>query len=236
MNNKSSIIHQLNWSYKVISVFLFIISVFFVKQSIGLFIVNFFLFIIMLFSNIRFRVYLKNLSMFSILLFVVFFFVTMFSLSLYKGFFITIKLVDIIMYLSVISVTSSYYELSCGVRDILNRYFRFFDIEYISFKIASFLIFFSYLYEERDKYRFWMKVNGFKYKFSFIDRIDYLFKEFRNLFCNVVRRLSNNKKFLSVKKYNIDSYKYNYRLNKWKKTDTILLVINLLVMFIAFIY
>lgn len=59
MNNKRSIVHQLNWSYKVISVFLFIISVVFVKQSVGLFIVSFFLFIIMLFSNIRFRVYLK---------------------------------------------------------------------------------------------------------------------------------------------------------------------------------
>ena len=93
MNNKSSIVHQLNWSYKVISVFLFIISVVFVKQSVGLFIVSFFLFIIMLFSNIRFRVYLKNLNMFSIFLFVVFFFVTMFSLSLYKGIFIIVKLI-----------------------------------------------------------------------------------------------------------------------------------------------
>ena len=70
MNNKRSIVHQLNWSYKVISVFLFIISVVFVKQSVGLFIVSFFLFIIMLFSNIRFRVYLKNLNMFSIFWFV----------------------------------------------------------------------------------------------------------------------------------------------------------------------
>ena len=52
----------------------------------------------------------------------------------------------------------------------------------------------------------------------------------------MVRKIDSNKNRLSVKKYNIDSYKYNYRLNKWKKTDTILLVINLLVMFIAFIY
>ena len=134
MNNKSSIVHQLNWSYKVISVFLFIISVVFVKQSVGLFIVSFFLFIIMLFSNIRFRVYLKNLNMFSIFLFVVFFFITMFSLSLYKGIFITVKLVDAIMYMSVISITSSYYELSCGVRDILNRFDHFLDVLIIYMK------------------------------------------------------------------------------------------------------
>lgn len=236
MNNKRSIVHQLNWSYKVISVFLFIISVVFVKQSVGLFIVSFFLFIIMLFSNIRFRVYLKNLNMFSIFLFVVFFFITMFSLSLYKGIFIIVKLIDIIMYVSVISITSSYYELSCGVRDILNRFGHFLDVSSISFKVASFLSFFNYLYEERERYRFWMMVNGKRYNFSFIDRIDYLIKEFRNLFCNVVRKIDSNKNRLSVKKYNMDSYKYNYRLNKWKKTDTILLVINLLVMFIAFIY
>ena len=153
MNNKSSIVHQLNWSYKVISVFLFIISVVFVKQSVGLFIVSFFLFIIMLFSNIRFRVYLKNLNMFSIFLFVVFFFVTMFSLSLYKGIFIIVKLIDIIMYVSVISITSSYYELSCGVRDILNRFGHFLDFSSISFKVASFLSFFNYLYEERERCR-----------------------------------------------------------------------------------
>lgn len=174
--------------------------------------------------------------MFSIFWFVVFFFVTMFSLSLYKGIFIIVKLIDIIMYVSVISITSSYYELSCGVRDILNRFGHFLDVSSISFKVASFLSFFNYLYEERERYRFWMMVNGKRYNFSFIDRIDYLIKEFRNLFCNVVRKIDSNKNRLSVKKYNIDSYKYNYRLNKWKKTDTILLVINLLVMFIAFIY
>lgn len=169
MNNKRSIVHQLNWSYKVISVFLFIISVVFVKQSVGLFIVSFFLFIIMLFSNIRFRVYLKNLNMFSIFWFVVFFFVTMFSLSLYKGIFIIVKLIDIIMYVSVISITSSYYELSCGVRDILNRFGHFLDVSSISFKVASFLSFFNYLYEERERYRFWMMVNGKRYNFSFIE-------------------------------------------------------------------
>ena len=53
----SSSIHKLNYAYKVLSIFLVFVCIVLTDSNMDLFMVNFFIFIIMLLTDIKLRVY-----------------------------------------------------------------------------------------------------------------------------------------------------------------------------------
>ena len=71
---------------------------------------------------------------------------------------------------------------------------------------------------------------------GFVDKIDCLFNEIGPVVRLTRISLDKQRSNICVKKYGISANRYNYMLNKWGKTDTILLVINALVIFITFVY
>ena len=73
-------------------------------------------------------------------------------------------------------------------------------------------------------------------KMGVIDKLTNFFNELGILVRFAIFSLNKQRDNVLVKKYGVDSFRYNYRLNKWGKTDTILLVINFIVIFITFVY
>ena len=64
----NSSIHKLNYTYKILSVVLLLFCIVIADGIIDMFVINFFIFIIMLFSNISIKLYFNNLSIFKFLM------------------------------------------------------------------------------------------------------------------------------------------------------------------------
>lgn len=233
----SSSIHKLNYTYKILSILLMFMCIIIADSELDMFIINFFIFIIMLNSNIRFRTYIRDISVFGVFIFLVFFVVSLIYLDLYIGMFWCVKVIDIILYLSIVSITSTYYHLAVGIRSILLPLRYFMDIDKVSLDIAYGIKFISVLYDERDRSHRSRFLRGVKFsEMGFVDKIDCLFNEIGPVVRLTRISLDKQRSNICVKKYGISFNRYNYMLNKWGKTDTILLVINALVMFITFVY
>lgn len=233
----SSSIHKLNYAYKVLSIFLVFICIVLTDSNMDLFMVNFFIFIIMLLTDIKLRVYLRNISMFSVFLFLIFFCVSLVNLSLYEGFFFTVKVIDLILYISIIAISSTYYHLAIGVRNFLFPFRYFINIDKVSLNLAYSIKFVDCLYDEYDRVHRVSEFRGVNFKkMGVIDKLTNFFNELGILVRFAIFSLNKQRDNVLVKKYGVDSFRYNYRLNKWGKTDTILLVINFIVIFITFVY
>lgn len=233
----NSVIHNLSYISKVLLFLFVILFIIFADSSMDLYMINLFLLVIVAWCNISLRAIIKNISFFGVFIFLFLFFLSLISFNLYLSFFWTMKIIDVIILLSLIGFTTSFYGLVIGC-ECLFRPFRFFlDVNRFSIKFASFLKFMAVMYAERERIYNSKKFRGVKFdKMDLVDKIDYLLREMLLVIRFSLKKVDCLKINVYKNKYGLNSYKYNYRLNKWKKADTIMLIVNVLMLFIVFVY
>lgn len=230
-------IHKLNYTYKILSVVLLLFCIVIADGIIDMFVINFFIFIIMLFSNISIKLYFNNLSIFKFLMIIIFLVFSLIYWNLDIGFIWMVKIFDIIMYISIINMTTSFGNIVYGIYNLIKPLYKFFDVSKISLKIGLNIKFISTLYNENYKMIRSKKLRGVRFNdMSFRDKISSGLIEFNCVYKLACRKIEELENIMYVKNYGISEASGNYRLNKWGKTDTILLVINVLVIIITFIY
>lgn len=235
MTNSS--IHSLNYANKVLWALFMILFIVLANSSMDLFMINLFLLVILAWSNISFRVILKNISFFGVLIFLLCFLISLVFLDLYLGIFFLLKIVDIVVTLSIIGITTSFYDLVRGARLLLKPFGFIGIVNKMSIIIGSSLKFMSIIYSERERIEVSKKLRGVKFnKMGFVDKIDLVLNELFIVLKFSKNKIDKLKSNIYINKYGIDSLKYNYRLNKWTKADTILLIINFLMLFIVLVY
>ena len=233
----NSNIHNLNYLNKVLLFFFMSLFIIITDSSMDIFMVNLLLLVILSWSNIGFRMILKNIRIFGVFIFIVLFLISLISLNLYIGMFFTIKIIDFIVILSIIGMSTSYYVLIRGIRFLLRPIGFMIDINKMSIKFAGILKFMAVMYGEEDRILVSKRLRGVNYNsLGFVDKIDYILRELPLLIKYSINKIGIYRDNVYVNKYGIDSVKYKYRLNKWTKTDTIILIINLFMLFIVFVY
>ncbi len=233
----NSSIHNLNRANKVLLALFMMLFIVIANSNMDLFMVNLLLLVLLSWSNISYREVLKNISLFGVFIFLIIFVISLVSLNLYLGFFWLLKTIDVIVLLSLVGMTSSFYDLVSGSRFLL-RPFRFIiDINWLSIKIGIFFKFMSIMYVERNRIEASKRYRGMDFdKMNFIDRIDLILKEIGLIFKFSIIRVKKLKTNLFNNRFGVDFSKYKYRLNKWTKTDTILLIVNVFMLFVIFMY
>ncbi|MEE3344090.1 MAG: hypothetical protein VZS44_08390 [Bacilli bacterium] len=233
----NSRIHGLSSVYKVLSVLFMIIFIILSCSKMDVFMINLLLLVIIAWTNIKLKIFLKVLLMFWWLLLFVFLLLSLIYLDFFVGLIWVVKLIDLLLYLSIIGFTTSYYDLYLGTDLIVRQIVFIGDSKNITYKIIDFIKIISIMYGEKVRIENSKKLRGVGYySFGIIDGV-YMF--FSDLFMtikfsyNKLNKLKNN---MVVNKGEVNSLKYKYLLNKWKKTDTILLIINFLMIFIILIY
>lgn len=233
----SSRIHRLSSIYKIISIVILIICMLFCDSAIDMVVVNLYIFVIMLWSNVSFRLYWENINVFRSLLLLIFLFVSVFSLSVLNGALWCLKIFDVIIYLIIIAVTTSLNDMVNGVYRIFKPFKKFVNINVFSLNLALYFNFFGICYSEYDRIKLSKRLRGVRFgDMKFFDRLEYFFSCISPVIRRSVDRIGILRKNMYIKNYGISDYISDYRLNKWRKTDTMLLIVSIFMMIVIFIY
>ena len=233
----NSIIHNLNYVSKVLFSMFMLLFIIISDSTMDLYMINLLLLVIFAWSNINIKVIIKNIGFFGVFIFLILFFISIIFLDLYLGIFWIVKIIDIVLLFTMIGITTSYYGLVVGSRFLLKPFRVFGDVNKMSIRVASFLKFMSVMYSEKKRIDNSKRFRGVKFEtMDFVDKIEYLLKNVILVFHFTNKKLEKLRINVYKNKFGIDNYKYNYRLNKWQKADTILLIINIMMLFMVFFY
>ena len=233
----SSKIHKLSSIYKIISLIILIFALLFSNSFIDIMVINLYIFLIVLWSNISFRLYFSNLRVFRFLLLILFVFVSLFSLNILLGLLCTIKVFDLLIYLIIITITTSLNDMVNGFYRLFKPFGALFDIKNISLFCSLSFKFFGICYGEYNRIKISQKIRGVRFNnMKFFDRVVYIIYGLRPVLKKSIDKLKLLKKNMYIRDYGVSDYISNYRLNKWRKLDTMLLIVNFLVLIVTFIY
>ena len=211
----NSTIHNLNEANRILILFFVMMFIIFADSSMDMFMIN----------------------LFSSFLFLFCFFVSLIFLNIYIGLFWMIKIIDVIVIISILGMTASYVELVKGVRFWLKPFSFICDVNKLSLNIGGYLKSLTIIYNQRERIHVSKRLRGVKFEsMGFVDKIDLLLHEFGGILKFSAKRIDSFKDNIYVNKYGIGSIKGNYRLNKWTKTDTILLIVSVLMLFAILFY
>lgn len=233
----NSKIHVLSPIFKMISVIIMFFCIMFSNSLVDILVCFLYVFVVIIYSDISIRVILSSLKLFKYILFLLFFVISLIYLNVLIGFFIVFKICLFIIYLSVISMSTSFYQVLAGVRSLFSWLESFECYNKVCLNITLFIKFFSILYVEDDRIRKSRKLRGVKFnEMGLVDKIDDFFGKLTYLFRVSFERIGRIKYSMYQKKYAIGKVSDNYVLNNWNKTDTIMIVINVMVMIIVAVY
>ena len=102
----NSSIHKLNYTYKIFSILLVFVAIIIANSIIDMLVINLFIFLVLIWSDISIRFYFRNLSIFRYVILISFFLFSLIYFDFFVGFIWMIKIFDIIMYMSIINKSS----------------------------------------------------------------------------------------------------------------------------------
>ena len=233
----SSRIHRLSAIFKIISLIILIISLILSKSVVSLCVINIYIFLILLWSKISFKLYFSNLKVFRFLLFIVFVLVSLFSLDILLGLVWTLKVFDLLIYLIIITITTSLNDMVIGIYRLLKPFKDFFDTRRFSLSFALFFKFFGICYSEYNRIKTSQIIRGVRFSdMNFFNKVEYLINGIKPVLKKSLKKIKLLRKNMYVRNFGVSDNISNYRLNKWGIIDTMLLVVNVLILIVVYNY
>lgn len=234
---KDSFIHKLNPVFKVISLLIMIVSIFFIDSYADIIMLISYLLLTLSYSDISIKVYLKNIYNIKVFLL----FILIINLIFFKGInqivFDLFKIIFIIMYSSVLTYTTAMTEINYGVYYILKPLNRMIPINDISMVITLALRYIPTLMDEASRIVRAQKVRGINFDTKNIkEKISNIYSVFIPMFVISIKKASDIADIMDIRLYNYGRSRTNYRLNKWIWVDTLLLILNITILIIVIIY
>lgn len=229
-----TVIHKLNPVFKIISLILMLVTLAFTNSYIDILMLGGYLLLCIVYSDISIKVYLENLINVKIL----FIIVLIIDLIIFRGIntiiFDIFRLIFIVIYLSIISYTTALTEITYGISTLLKPFNKIIptnDISLISMLTIRYIPIFTYEYNKINK------VRGINYsKKDIKNKLKYKYKIFKRankLTLNKIRSLID---IMDIRLYNYGKSRTNYRYNKWTNKNSLLLVLNILILIIVISY
>lgn len=230
-------IHRLGSFSKILSILLVIFCIVIADSVVDVFVIGCFIFLVMLWSNISFRFLIKNFSLFKFFIVFVVLVVSLLFFNIYIGVLWGIKVFLVFLYVSIVTMTTTLVDIIYGFERVLSIFSGFINVKSVALRLGLGFKFLSLLYSESDRINRSRMLRGVSYSDMGIgDRIKYFGRDIDCVFRNSYYEVLKINDAMYLENYGISGTRCNYRLNKWKKTDTILLVINVVVMIVTFIY
>ena len=124
-----------------------------------------------------------------------------------------------------------------GFYKLFKPFGTLFDIKYFSLSFALSFKFFGMCYGEYNRIKISQKLRGVRFNdMKVFDRIEHIIYGLIPVLKKSLFKLNLLKKNMYIRDYGVSNYISNYRLNKWRKLDTMLLIVNFLVLIVTFIY
>jgi len=232
-----SIVHGLSSVFKIISLVIMITSIFFIDSYIDVLVLGCYLLLSIFSSGVPIKIYLKNISGIKIFLI----FILIIDLIFYNGIsrivFDLFKMIFIILYSSILTYTTGITELTFGIEEILRPFAKFIPVSDIAMIIALTIRYIPTLTYEANRIIRAQKMRGIDFDSNNIkEKIISISGILMPMFVMSLKRANIMADIMDIRLYNYGKSKTNLRSNKWMIYDTILLVLNILILFLVIFF
>ena len=235
--NYNSIIHRLSPVFKLISLMIMIVGIFFIDSYIDILMFSFYLVLVMVYSDIGIITYLKNIYSIKIFLLFIFIIDLIFNSNINNIVFDLYKLIFIIIYSSALSYTTSTSEITYGIERILKVFNNYIPVNDIAMIITLTIRYIPTLTMEADRIIKAQKMRGIDFDSKNIkNKISSLVVVFIPMFILSLKKSESLGDIMDLRLYNYGKSRTNYRTNSWKKIDSLLLILNIIILIIVIFY
>lgn len=235
--NKDSIVHRLNPIFKIISLIIMIVSIFFIDSYVDVLMLGTYLLLAIVYSNISIKTYLKNILGIKIFLIFILVIDIIFYTSTSRIIFDLFKLIFIILYSSILTYTTVITELTYGIEKILSPLSKVLPVSDIAMVITLTLRYIPSLTHEADRIIRAQKMRGINFDTKNIkEKILSISGILMPMFVMSIRKSNLMADILDIRLYNYGKSKTNYRSNNWGLLDTLLLILNIAILIIVMFY
>lgn len=235
--NKNSVIHRLSPVFKLISLMIMIVGIFFIDSYIDILIFSLYLVLVMVYSDIGIITYLKNIYSIKIFLLFIFIIDLIFNSNINNIVFDLYKLIFIIIYSSALSYTTSTSEITYGIERILKVFNNYIPVNDIAMIITLTIRYIPTLTMEADRIIKAQKMRGIDFDSKNIkNKISSLVGVFIPMFILSLKKSESLGDIMDLRLYNYGKSRTNYRTNSWKKIDSLLLILNIIILIIVIFY
>lgn len=235
--NKNSVIHRLSPVFKLISLIIMIVGIFFIDSYIDILMFSLYLVLVMVYSDIGIITYLKNIYSIKIFLLFIFIIDLIFNSNINNIVFDLYKLIFIIIYSSALSYTTSTSEITYGIERILKVFNNYIPVNDIAMIITLTIRYIPTLTMEADRIIKAQKMRGIDFDSKNIkNKISSLVGVFIPMFILSLKKSESLGDIMDLRLYNYGKSRTNYRTNSWKKIDSLLLILNIIILIIVIFY
>lgn len=232
-----SVVHKLSPIFKIISLFLMIISIFFVDSYIDIIMLSMYLMLALAYSNIPAKVYLKNLWSIKIFLAIIAIIDIIAFMNIERVVHDLFKLIFVVLYSNILTLTTPISEITYGIEKILTPFNHFLPVSDIAMTISLTLRYIPSLSEESNRIINAQKLRGVNFDTRTIkEKIASLNGVFIPMFSLSMNRAASLANVMETRLYGYGKSRTNYRTSKWNKLDLLLLILNILILIIIVIY
>ena len=227
-------LHKLNPIYKILSFILMIFVCFFINSLVDVIIIFGYLLLVIAYSDIDMKIYLKELSIIKfILLFILA--VDVITLS-YPAVILCdlLRVVFIFTYFSLLMKSTTFNEIIYGIENITKPFSK---INSGAILNISLILKFPYVFlREKEKYYVIEEKRNIKEVEGIKDKVIKYNNDLVKIFNLSLRILNKEEDNLKIKLYGYGKSRTNCRLDKFDKKEIIFIVLNVLVMLIVLFY
>lgn len=234
---RDSIVHKLNPLFKIISLIIMIVAIFFINSYKDIIMLTSYLILMIVYSDIDIITYLKNIYSIKIFLLFILIIDLIFGSNINNIIFDLYKLIFIIIYSSALTYTTSTSEITYGIERLLKPFNNTIPVNDIAMIITLTLRYIPTLTMESDRIIKAQKMRGINFDSKNIKtKITSLVGVFIPMFILSLKKSESTADIMDIRLYNYGKSRTNLRTNTWKKIDTLLLILNILILIIVIFY
>ena len=227
-------LHQLNPIYKVLSFILMIFICFFINSYVDIIIMIGYLLLVIVYSDINIKVYLKELSIIKIMLFLILIIDVITLSNLVVILSDQLRVIFIFTYFSLLMKSTTFNEIIYSIEKITKPFNKITSGAVLN---ISLILKFPYVFlREKEKYYMLENKRNIKEVEGIKDKVIKYKNDLVKIFNISLRKLNKEEEYLKIKLYGYGKSRTNYRLDKFAKKEIIFIVLNVLIMLIVMFY
>lgn len=230
---KDSIIHKLNPVFKIISLLLSIVTVILANNLIDYILLFIFILLLILFSKVELKVYLKNI--YTLRIFIIFIIVInfIFTVDIISTLYMVLKVIYLVMLSAILTLTTPPMEITYGLERIFRVFNKFLPINSICLSITLALRFIPMITMQAERIIKASSLRGVDFNENFKSKIKSISNMFVPMIYLSLKKADDLSDIMEVRLYNYGLSRTNYRLNERTFRDIILLILNVVILIIV---
>ena len=227
-------LHHLNPIYKILSFILMIFICFFINNYVDIIIVSSYLLLGVVYSSTSIKVYLRELSIIKVLLFIILIIDIIALNSVVIILSDLLRVIFIFIYFSLLMKSTTFNEIIYSIENITKPFSKITSNIVLN---ISLIFKFPYVFlREKEKYSVTERKRNIKEVSNIKGRIIKYKDDIVKIFNLSLKKLNKEGEYLKIKLYGYGKSRTNYRLNEFDKKEIIFIILNILIILIVLFY